>query len=192
MSERLLDKVAVVTGGASGIGEGIVRRFCREGARVLLADLDEVGGTAIADECGAQFVALDVTSEESWQALESKIRVDFGCLDIMVNNAGIVSNLDITAVTVEAWQRLMSVNLTGVMLGCQTAISLMRDNPAGPGDQSSIRLHQPPILRFLMSLTRRLKRAWWASPSRLRCTAPTRGSIFAATQSIRERRSPLF
>ena len=132
MSGRLASKVAVVTGGASGIGEGIVRRFSNEGARVLLADLDDANGPAIAAECGAEFVRLDVTSAESWQALKSKTKADFGRLDIMVNNAGIVSNLDITAVTVEAWQGLMNVNLTGVMLGCQTAISLMRGNLGGP------------------------------------------------------------
>ena len=131
MTDRLGGKVAVVTGGASGIGEGIVRRFCSEGARVILADVDEVNGAAIAAETGAEFCSLDVADAGSWAALEATIRSVAGQLDIMVNNAGVVSNLDITSVTVDAWQQLMNINLLGVMLGCQTAISLMRGNPGG-------------------------------------------------------------
>lgn len=133
MTDRLQGKVAVVTGGASGIGEGVVRRFRSDGARVILADVDEANGTRIAAECGAVFAQLDVSSTEGWQSLENKIRDDEEQLDIMVNNAGVVSNLDITTVTVDAWQQLMSINLLGMMLGCQTAISLMRDNPNGSG-----------------------------------------------------------
>ena len=102
MSDRLQNKVAVITGGASGIGEGMVRRFCAEGAKVTLADVDEANGSRIAAECGADFALLDVSSAESWQSLERKIRDDEGRLDILVNNAGIVTGLDITAVTVDA------------------------------------------------------------------------------------------
>ena len=133
MSGRLENKVALVTGGASGIGEGIVRRFCWEGASVLLADVDRTRGLAVAADCGAAFVELDVSSVAGWRALSEKVRADYGQLDVVVNNAGVVSNLDITAVTVEAWQHLMGINLTGVMLGCQTAIDLMRRNPGGTG-----------------------------------------------------------
>ncbi|MDG2461446.1 MAG: SDR family oxidoreductase [Luminiphilus sp.] len=130
MAGRLDSKVAVVTGGASGIGEGMVRRFVREGAKVFLADNDEASGSRVATECGAQFVPLDVSREEDWRALESVVSADASQLDILVNNAGIVSNLDITQVTVEAWQRLMGINLTGMMLGCQMAVKMMRENPA--------------------------------------------------------------
>ena len=133
MSDRLQNKVAVVTGGASGIGEGIVRRFCAEGAKVILADVDEANGPRIASECGAEFTRLDVSSAGSWQSLESKIRDDKVQLDILVNNAGVVTGLDITAVTVEAWQQLMSINLMGMMLGCQTAIALMRESSGSSG-----------------------------------------------------------
>lgn len=133
MAERLQNKVAVVTGGASGIGEGIVRRFCSEGAKVLLADVDQARGIAVAADCGAEFVDLDVSAPESWESLEEKLASDYQHLDVMVNNAGVVSSLDITAVTVEAWQYLMSINLLGVMLGCQTAIALMRRNPGSTG-----------------------------------------------------------
>ena len=132
-SGRINNKVAVVTGGASGIGEGMVRRFCAEGARVILADIDEVNGERIAAESGARFAHLDVSAESEWQALEALIRDDFGRLDILVNNAGIVSGLPITDVDVATWNKLFSINLTGMMLGCQTAIRLMRDNPDRSG-----------------------------------------------------------
>ena len=146
MTHRLRDKVAVVTGGASGIGEGIVRRFVREGAQVLLADVDDVNGCRIAEETGAEYASLDgLTSER--QTLQANVAQNYGRLDVMVNNAGIVSNLDITTVTIEAWRQLMSINLDGVMLGCQTAISLMRDNPDGAGG-SIINTH----LQLLISL----------------------------------------
>ena len=113
MSDRLKNKVAVVTGGASGIGEGMVRRFTAEGAKVILADVDEANGSRIAAESGADFALLDVSSAESWQSLAGNIRTESGQLDILVNNAGIVTGLDITAVTVEAWQQLMSINRWG-------------------------------------------------------------------------------
>lgn len=131
MSGRLLGKVSVVTGGASGIGAGIVRRFCQEGSQVLLADVDETLGHAVASSCGATFVHLDVGDPAAWQYLERKLRSEYRQLDVMVNNAGVVSALDITEVSVEDWDRLMRTNLTGMMLGCQTAISLMREHPAG-------------------------------------------------------------
>ena len=113
MSDRLQKKVAVITGGASGIGGGIVRRFCAEGAQVILADVDEANGTLTADECGAHFAMLDVSSPESWRSLANSIRDVHGQLDILVNNAGVVTGLDITVVTVEAWQQLMKINLWG-------------------------------------------------------------------------------
>jgi 3(or 17)beta-hydroxysteroid dehydrogenase len=133
MAGRVQDKVTIITGGASGIGVGMVRRFCAEGARVVLADIDEVAGQAVAAECGAEFFALDVASADAWTALASKIREDYGRLDVLLNNAGIVSNQSIVDTDMEAWSRVMSINLTGVMLGCQTAIGIMRDNPDGSG-----------------------------------------------------------
>ena len=131
MSGRIAGRVAVVTGGASGIGAGIARRFCQEGARVLLADIDETLGSAVASSCGAAFVHLDVSDPKAWSNLEHMLRSEYGRLDVMVNNAGVVSALDIMQVTLEDWNRLMGINLTGMMLGCQTAVSLMREQSAG-------------------------------------------------------------
>jgi 3(or 17)beta-hydroxysteroid dehydrogenase len=133
MANRLSNKIAVITGGASGIGEGMVRRFAAEGARVIVADVDVAAGSRVATECAAQFIELDVSAEAQWQSLETTIRADYGRLDILVNNAGVVSNLNIAEVDLAAWQRLMAINLTGVMLGCRMAVNLMRDNPDPAG-----------------------------------------------------------
>ncbi len=124
---RIEGKVAVITGGASGIGEAMVRRFTAEGARVYLADVQEELGTQIASETGAIFVKLNVAAEADWQALESELRDRHGALDILLNNAGIVSNQSIVDADVATWNRLLAINLTGVMLGCQMAIRLMNN-----------------------------------------------------------------
>ena len=133
MANRLSNKIAVITGGASGIGEGMVRRFAAEGARVIVADVDVAAGSRVATECAAQFIELDVSAEAQWQSLETTIRADYGRLAILVNNAGVVSNLNIAEVDLAAWQRLMAINLTGVMLGCRMAVNVMRDNPDPAG-----------------------------------------------------------
>ena len=133
MANRLSNKIAVITGGASGIGEGMVKRFAAEGARVIVADVDVAAGSRVATECAAQFIELDVSAEAQWQSLETTIRADYGRLDILVNNAGVVSNLNIAEVDLAAWQRLMAINLTGVMLGCRMAVNVMRDNPDPAG-----------------------------------------------------------
>lgn len=128
MSDRMQDKVVIITGGASGIGEGMVRRFCAEGARVILADVNAQAGKAISEECGAHFVAHDVSSQASWQSLADTVRSDYGRLNALLNNAGIVSKQSIEEVDIDSWNRLLAINLTGMMLGCQTAIALMKDN----------------------------------------------------------------
>jgi len=123
---RLNSKVALVTGGASGIGEGIVRRFVAEGARVWLADVSEEQGRSVAEQTGATFVRLDVSQEADWADAMRDIAKAHGRLDILVNNAGIISNEAIDAVTIEAWNRAIAINLTGPMLGCRAAIDIMR------------------------------------------------------------------
>ena len=129
---RIDGKVALVTGGASGIGEAVVRRFVREGARVVLADIDKEAGPRIAADSGAQFVPLDVTSETSWTDAMATIMARFGRLDILMNNAGVIANKSIEETTLDDWNRVIGINLTGMMLGCRFAIAAMRANPGGP------------------------------------------------------------
>lgn len=126
MAGRLAGKVALVTGGASGIGAAMVRRFVAEGATVYCADREEAAGQRIAGEAGAQFVALDVASEAAWADVIAQIEREQGRLEVLCNNAGIVSNQPIADTRTADWDRVLAINVTGVMLGCRAAIGLMR------------------------------------------------------------------
>jgi 3(or 17)beta-hydroxysteroid dehydrogenase len=130
MSNRLINKVAVVTGGASGIGEATVRRFVAEGARVIMTDLNVQEGERIAAELGSSvlFMPHDVSAAADWQALADLVRKRFQRLDIMVNNAGILISGNIEEATLEQWHTLLRVNADSVFLGCQTAVALMRES----------------------------------------------------------------
>lgn len=131
MSNRMQDKVVVITGGSSGIGEGMVRRFYAEGASVIIADINTEAGAALAQDTGADFVFHNVADAAAWKALEAHLQASYGRIDTLLNNAGVVSNQTIEEVTLENWNQLMSINLTGMMLGCQMAIRLMRANASG-------------------------------------------------------------
>ncbi|WP_417608206.1 SDR family NAD(P)-dependent oxidoreductase [Parasphingorhabdus sp.] len=131
MAGQLEGKVAIVTGGASGIGAATVKRFVEEGARVLSTDVQESLGQSVADEAEALFMVQDVSDAEAWDRVMAKVKAEFGRLDILVNNAGIVIGRNIEDVDLESWHHLLGINLTGVMLGCQKAIALMKDNPGG-------------------------------------------------------------
>jgi NAD(P)-dependent dehydrogenase (short-subunit alcohol dehydrogenase family) len=128
---RLNGKVAVVTGGASGMGAATVRRFVAEGADVLATDINVEQGEAAAREAGAIFQRQDVASPDDWAVVMRTIEEKFGRLDIVMNNAGIVVRKNIEEVDLETWNRIIGINLTGVMLGCQNGIRLMRRNPDG-------------------------------------------------------------
>ena len=133
MVGRVEDKVAIVTGAASGIGRGIAEALAREGARVILTDLQEELGREAAKAIGgdAVFVRQDVTSEESWRSVISAALERFGRLDVLVNNAGIIIVVDIENTTVEQWRKIMAVNAEGVFLGCKHAIPAMRKSGGG-------------------------------------------------------------
>jgi len=133
---RLKDKVAIVTGGAQGIGAAIVRAFAAEGARVIIADIGPEEGQRLADSLpGAVFQHLDVSDEGQWITATDAAVARFGRLDILVNNAGITGRPDVRNdpehTTLEDWRRVMTVNTDGVFLGCKHAIRVMR--PARTG-----------------------------------------------------------
>jgi NAD(P)-dependent dehydrogenase (short-subunit alcohol dehydrogenase family) len=128
MAGRLRDKIAVITGAASGIGAGTARLFHAEGARVVLADMQEGPGAALARELGerARFIRADVTSEADIAAAVDLAASAFGGLDVMVNNAGIVGAVgSIRDTPIEDWNRTIAVLLTGVFLGIKHAARVM-------------------------------------------------------------------
>jgi NAD(P)-dependent dehydrogenase (short-subunit alcohol dehydrogenase family) len=128
MTGRLDGKVAVITGGASGIGAGTVRRFVEEGARAVIADVDVARGKALAVELGdaTRFVETDVTDEDAIAACIDTAVSEFGRLDIMFNNAGILGAVGPIADTdVAAWDRSIAVLLRSVFLGMKHAARVM-------------------------------------------------------------------
>jgi 3(or 17)beta-hydroxysteroid dehydrogenase len=133
MSGRVEDKVAIVTGAASGIGRGIAEALAREGARVVITDVQEELGREAAKAIGgdAVFVRHDVTDEDSWREVIAAALDRFGRLDVLVNNAGIIIVVDIEKTSVEQWRKIMTVNAEGVFLGCKHAIPAMRRSGGG-------------------------------------------------------------
>lgn len=132
MVGRLEGKVAIVTGGASGMGAASVRRFTAEGARVLITDIQDDKGQALARELGAMYKHHDVAQEPHWKDVMATVQEAYGRLDIMLNNAGIVTQFNIETETLENWHKVIDTDLTSVMLGCQNAIRVMKENPEGP------------------------------------------------------------
>ncbi len=133
---RLEGKVAIITGAASGMGAEEARLFAREGAKVVVADIDAEGGEAVArqieDSGGAAMFALaDVASEESWQALVDAATERYGGVDILVNNAGISSGAFADPLDLDGWTRIMDINATGVYLGTRAVVPLMRERGGG-------------------------------------------------------------
>jgi NAD(P)-dependent dehydrogenase (short-subunit alcohol dehydrogenase family) len=130
---RLEGRVAVVTGGASGIGFASAKRLASEGAHVVIADVDPDSGKRAADEVGGLFVATDVTSKEDVDALFQTAFREYGSVDIAFNNAGISPPDDdsILDTDLDAWRRVQDVNLTSVYLCCKAAIPYMQRQGKG-------------------------------------------------------------
>ena len=125
---RLDGKVAVVTGGGSGIGAATCRAFAEQGARVVVADVSEAGGRAVADELGdpkAVFCRTDVTDLASLQAAVATSVERFGRLDVLVNNAGIGLVGSVLETDPSDWSKLIAVNMTGVFHGSRVAVRLV-------------------------------------------------------------------
>lgn len=127
---RLTNKICVVTGAAKGIGAAIGRAYAGEGAKVVITDVNNEVGEALAEELNADFFHLDVADEEDWRALEETYPV----IDVLVNNAGITGHErgdeahDPEKTHLVDWRRVHAVNLDGTFLGCRYAIRAMRKN----------------------------------------------------------------
>ena len=129
---RLAGKVAVITGAASGIGEGTARRFAEEGAKIMMADVQDESGRAIAAEIGAHFVHCDVTNEDDVAGAIALAVAEFGRLDVMFNNAGIVGAVGrIGETSAEQWNRTVAVDLNSVFFGMKHASRVMIEQGSG-------------------------------------------------------------
>jgi NAD(P)-dependent dehydrogenase (short-subunit alcohol dehydrogenase family) len=127
MTGRLEGKVAIVTGAARGIGEGIADLFASEGAKVVITDILEEQGEAVATRLQVRgdraiFQKLDVSDEKSWQAVVAAAVANFGSLTTVVNNAARFSATGLTDTSLDDWDKVIAVNLTGTYLGMKTAM----------------------------------------------------------------------
>ncbi|MEL7028150.1 MAG: glucose 1-dehydrogenase [Pseudomonadota bacterium] len=130
---RLDGKVAIITGASKGLGEADARIFAREGAQVILTDVDVENGERVAEEIGssARFVRQDVRHEAEWTALIDQVMSDYGKLDVLVNNAGVVEVGTIESTSEEAYRFVMAVSADGTFFGCKHAVPAMRKSGGG-------------------------------------------------------------
>jgi NAD(P)-dependent dehydrogenase (short-subunit alcohol dehydrogenase family) len=133
---RVSGKIALVTGGANGIGRGCALALAREGASVVVTDLASTAGRACAAEIEkaggvAMFLEHDTTSEDAWVSVIAQIKARFGKLHILVNNAGIAVPGPITETSLADWRKQQAVNVEGVFLGVKHALPLMRESGGG-------------------------------------------------------------
>jgi len=135
---RLSGKIALVTGAAKGIGKATAELFLQEGAQVILTDIDDATGQAVADKLGgmADYQHLDVADENKWQGIAQYVKETYGRLDVLINNAGIIGfeecsgphdpeNLDM-----ESWRTVNRINSDSIAMGCKYGIQLMKNSPA--------------------------------------------------------------
>lgn len=189
--KRLENKVALVTGGAAGLGKVIASCFVDEGAKVLITDIDNTSGERVAMELGCEFIRQDVTDEAQWENIVKKIETEYGELHILVNNAGIEgpmngSNSSPETTSLEDWQRVQKVNVDAVFVGCRAAIPAIRR--AGGGsiiNMSSVAALVPTPEHVAYGLSKAAVRHLTTSVamhcatdgSRIRCNSIHPGSI---------------
>jgi 3alpha(or 20beta)-hydroxysteroid dehydrogenase len=140
---RLANKIALITGAAGGQGVADAELMTREGAALMLTDIDAAKGEALAarlraDGAKAQFMVHDVADEAAWERVVVAALAAFGGLHILVNNAGTIARQTILDTTVEAWNRTLAVNITGPLLGMKHCAPAIRDTVARDGGTGSI------------------------------------------------------
>lgn len=132
--QRLTGRNALVTGGAGGMGRAIAERLVREGASVVISDVQQASGAAAAAACGCVFVEQDVRDEACWTEVIAEVERSCGALSILVNNAGVVGSGDAgspESTSLTEWRRVFAVNVEGAFLGCRAAIAAMRRSGGG-------------------------------------------------------------
>lgn len=176
---KLSGKVAIITGGASGIGQATARLFAQEGAKVVVADRSEAG-QEVSDHLKEKgydsiYVRVDVTKEEEVQALVERTVQEYGKLDIMFANAGVANDEPADQLSLDKWQRTIDVNLTGVFLSDKHAVVQMLRQ--GTGVRSSTPLRSTAMRpRRELPLTARPKAASCCSPRRSALNTPSTAS----------------
>ncbi|GAC46751.1 SDR family oxidoreductase [Gordonia aichiensis] len=133
MSDRLAGRVALISGGARGMGASHVRAMVAQGARAVAGDILDDEGKALAEEVGdaVRYVHLDVTEPDDWRAAVDLTVQEFGSLDVLVNNAGIVNFGLFEDYSLDDWRSIIDVNLTGVFLGIKSVVPQMKKQGAG-------------------------------------------------------------
>lgn len=131
---RIQGKIALITGGSSGIGRATAKLFKQEGAEVIVTDILDTEGLQLSKELAGEYFHLDVSQEAEWQELYEKIINKYGRLDILFNNAGItgldadLGPLDPENISLNAWHHVHKINLDGIFLGCKFGIKLMKNH----------------------------------------------------------------
>jgi NAD(P)-dependent dehydrogenase (short-subunit alcohol dehydrogenase family) len=132
MTDRLKGKVALITGGASGLGANAATLMAQEGASVVVADIAADRGKAVADKLGSagHFVKLDVTSEDNWKAAIQETVDKFGALHVLLNSAGIGLSKTVEDITLEEWRKVHAIDLDGVFMGCKHGVAEIKKHTA--------------------------------------------------------------
>ncbi|MDF3075861.1 MAG: 3-oxoacyl-[acyl-carrier protein] reductase [Alphaproteobacteria bacterium] len=135
MTDRLAGKVALITGGASGLGANFAELMVREGGRVMLADINEGMGRDVAGKIGssAAFVKLDVTSEDQWKAAIAATVAKFGAMHVLLNSAGIGLTKTVEEIELEEWRKVHAIDLDGVFLGCKHGVREIKQHTSKLG-----------------------------------------------------------
>ena len=131
MSERLKNKVGLITGAAQGLGKEMAKIMISQGATIVITDINEKSLVKTAEELSCEHMVMDVTKEDQWKNVISNIEKDIGSLNILVNNAGIGGGGDVESTDLESWHLVHSVNLDSVFLGCKFSLPLMRKSGNG-------------------------------------------------------------